>query len=344
MAACPVCSETSSSGLWTANGKRFFCGACFHSWRPPIHYDYFEASPMCLVGSMEGRLEAQVEFISPQLGPGASVLEIGCATGEFAELLQERSSVARYDAIELAPRTAEVARARVSALVTTTLTEALDAGTISPDAYDLVVMSHVLEHIPDVDQELRSVRAALRSDGRLFIEVPNASGNQALPFDDNISHVHFFSPTSLHRMLAKHGMTALSVETRGWLDPRYSDSLRAIFSEFVPPQLQPTLLSDRLPRGGTDRLAVWGAGLVARELLANFFDISRIAFFVDGNRDKQGGTCLGIPVRSPRALITDDYSGVLINSIDFAPEIRAELDRLVPDLEKPVVLIQNLLA
>ena len=343
MASCPVCSETSSATLTTANGERFFCGSCFHSWRLPISYDYLEASPMCLLGSVEGRLEAQVEFISAQLRPSATVLEIGCATGELAELLQARNPVARYDAIELSPRTAEVARKRVSALVTTTLTEALDAGTISPGTYDLVVMSHVLEHIADADQELRSVRGALKTEGRLFIEVPNASGNHTLPFDDNISHVHFFSPTSLHRMLAKHGMTALSVETGGWLDPRYSDSLRAIFSDFGPPQLQPTLLSDRLPRGGTDRLAVWGAGSVARELLANFFDISRIAFFVDANRDKHGSMCLGVPVRSPEALVTDDYSGVLINSIDFAPEIRAELDRLVPNLEKPVVLIQDLL-
>ena len=343
MAVCPVCSEASSVTLTTANGERFFCGACFHSWRLPIDYDYLEASPMCMLGSMEGRLDAQVEFISAQLRPGASVLEIGCATGELAELLQERNSVAQYDAIELSPRSAEVARKRVSALATTTLTEALDAGTFSPGAYDLVVMSHVLEHISDVDQELRSVRTALTSEGRLFIEVPNASGNQTLPFDDNLSHVHFFSPTSLHRMLAKHGMTAVSVETGGWLDPRYSDSLRAIFSDFAPPRLQPTLLSDRLPHSGTDRLAVWGAGSVARELLANFFDLSRISFFVDGNRDKHGSMCLGIPVRTPQALMTDDYSGVLINSIDFAPEIRAELDRLVPELEKPVVLIQDLL-
>jgi SAM-dependent methyltransferase len=344
MATCPVCSATAAFNLTTANGERFFCGACFHSWRPSIDYDYSDASPMCLVGSSEGRLNAQAQFISARLKSGATVLEIGCATGELAELLQRRNAVARYDAIELSPRTAEIARRRVSTVFTTTLTEALVAGAIRPQAYDLIVMSHVLEHIADADQELRSVRTALRSDGQLFIEVPNASGNQRLPFDDNIAHVHFFSPTSLHRMLANHGMTALAVETRGWLDPRYSDSLRAIFGNFEPPQQQPTLLSDRLPAEGTDRLAVWGAGSVAQELLANFFDTSRIAFFVDANPDKHGTFCLGARVLPPRALAEEDYSGVLINSVDFAPEIQLELERLVPDLRKPVFLIEELLA
>src|SRR5262249_53528264 len=157
-----------------------------------------------------------------------------------------------------------------------------------PNSFDFVVMSHVLEHIEDVNAEMRGLCTILKPRGTLFIEVPNGSGHHLLPFDDNISHIHFFSPTSLARLLAAHGITIVAATTSALLEPRYVDCLRVIARRFMFSNERSNVLSNHAALLGLNEIAVWGAGTLASELLANFFDVSRIAFFVDRDTTKQG--------------------------------------------------------
>ena len=59
------------------------------------------------------------------------------------------------------------------------------------------------------------------------------------------------------------------------------------------------------------------------------------------NTAKQGGTCLGHPIRGPEAL-RDSARTVLVNSIDFADSICADICRLFPNASHPVVHIGDL--
>jgi len=56
-----------------------------------------------LVGTSRARLETQIRFFAPFAPRNATILEIGCATGELALATREMVSVARYEAIELSP-------------------------------------------------------------------------------------------------------------------------------------------------------------------------------------------------------------------------------------------------
>jgi len=101
------------------------------------------------------------------------------------------------------------------------------------------------------------------------------------------------------------------------LDARCADSLQVIARPFQMPTWSKTFLSDHSALIGENEIVVWGAGSLAYEILANFFDATRIAFFIDRNVAKQGSLCLGRPVRGPEALGHAPRT-VLINSIDFA--------------------------
>lgn len=295
---------------------------------------------MCALGTSPARLQTQIRFFAPFMTAGGRVLEIGCATGELAAAARGSMVIGRYEAIELSPA-AEIACSRVDLLHTRPLRILLTERQLET-AFDLVLMSHVLEHIDDPAAELRAIRQILAPAGALFLEVPNGSGNRRLPIDDNRSHLHFFSATSLTRLLADAGLETVAVATDVRLDARYADSLQVIARPFRSPRWSSTLLSDHPLLRGVGTIVVWGAGSLVEELLANFFDPARIDFFIDRNPEKIGSTVLDRPVQAPEFLGKIPRV-VLINSIDFADSIISDITNFYPNVPHRLIKIGDLL-
>ncbi len=337
---CIVCNGTSLDHLSTPVGERAYCRDCFHGWRTHINPFSYAATAMCSLGTSDDRLRSQVAFFAPFNRPAARILEIGCATGELAAMVRAEQAPARYEAIELSPA-GEQAAAHLDQLHVRPLGELIAAGTIEP-GFDMILMSHVLEHLEDPAAELQAMRHVLGDGGAIFIEVPNLGGHRKLPIDDNRSHLHFFSATSLARMLANAGLEIVATATDAWLDARYADSLRVVARPFALPSWDAGLLSNHPALAGEDRIVVWGAGSLTDEMLANFFDPARIDFFIDRDPAKQGTTLLGRPVKAPADLGTTPRT-VLLNSIDFAPAIAANVQALYPDTAHRLVPIAVLL-
>jgi SAM-dependent methyltransferase len=339
--ACPVCGGGRIAGVDCATGRQAYCQACFHGFRPVAPQYSYQANAMCALGTSEERLQAQCAFFAPFVAAGARMLEIGCATGELAMTVQRRLRPDRYEAIELS-QAAEVAGARVSRLYRRTLRELLAAGEVGRDGFDAVLMSHVLEHIEDIDAEVEAIASVLKPGGVAFFEAPHGSGNAALPVDDNVAHLHFFSLASLTRLLANHGLDVVAVQSGARLDARYADSLRVVARRFVTPRLADLKLGEHPALAG-EPVVVWGAGSLATELLANYLDPERIAYFVDKNPATHGTERLGRPVRPPQALIGAEPTTILINSIDFAPAIEADIGALMPGHRHRLVRIGDVI-
>jgi 2-polyprenyl-3-methyl-5-hydroxy-6-metoxy-1,4-benzoquinol methylase len=73
--------------------------------------------------------------------------------------------------------------------------------------WDVVSVVHVLEHIKNIGTFLDKIYDALRSDGRLFIEVPDACEFSYLPKEHdefNSCHLYFFDLSTLSRLLERH--------------------------------------------------------------------------------------------------------------------------------------------
>ena len=242
-ARCIVCGGGKLDLVSSAIGTRAYCWDCFHGWRVGRSDYSYRESTMCGRGTSRARLERQIQFFAPFASPGASVLEIGCATGELADATRTQLDLARYDAVELSPAGARAAP-KLDALFTEPLSD-LVARNMIGRSYDLILMSHVLEHIQDLTPHLEAMVAVLKPSGSIFIEVPNGSGNRALPIDDNRSHLHFFSVTSLTRLLASVGLSATTMRTDVRLDARYNDSIQVIAQPFRIPRWSPSWMSDR---------------------------------------------------------------------------------------------------
>ena len=75
--------------------------------------------------------------------------------------------------------------------------------------YDCLILSHVLEHIYDLDEFIKTITKNIDDSCFLYIEIPNAELyselNEICPLQEiNIEHINFFSKYSLNKLLIKH--------------------------------------------------------------------------------------------------------------------------------------------
>jgi SAM-dependent methyltransferase len=145
-----------------------------------------------------------------------AVLDIGCATGALLEKLRDRGWACT--GVEISP-SAEYARKE----------RALDVRSLPleenrfPDAgFDIVLASHLIEHLNDPASFVTEVHRILKPGGYFIVTTPNIAGFQARLFGGRwrsaiFDHLYLFSIKTLSRLLTKHGFTIERVRTWGGL-------------------------------------------------------------------------------------------------------------------------------
>lgn len=157
------------------------------------------------------RLAARVERSAP-LDPArvhglvdgrpARICDLGCGAGELLLGLRALG----HDALGVDPNPTAIATgARTGLRVLRGTAEDLPAD-LPREAFDVVVMSHSLEHCRDPLRALRHARSLLRPGGRLVCDVPNhasagfASSGPCWFHTDAGRHLWFFTRSSLRAM------------------------------------------------------------------------------------------------------------------------------------------------
>ena len=84
------------------------------------------------------------------------------------------------------------------------------------EKFDLVIVSHVLEHVPDIDDFLQSISKVLSNKGILYIEVPGIEmikrdyNNDLLLYLQN-SHCWHFTANTLNAVMAKNNYKCIKI-------------------------------------------------------------------------------------------------------------------------------------
>ena len=151
-----------------------------------------------------GTLLEEVETITK--GPGTMV-DIGCSSGNFLEAAQRRGW--RATGIELDPETARRTAIRCNVPVHA------GSGVVQLErlgSFDLIVMSHWLEHVPDPADALRIARRHLAPGGLVLLRVPNARSQLARAtgptwywFIPGV-HLFYFGPRSIEAIARVSGL------------------------------------------------------------------------------------------------------------------------------------------
>jgi len=146
-----------------------------------------------------GQIEAILE---PYLGARPRVLDWGADTGVNTPF---RSRAMQHDVYDISNRPmVEGARS-------------VDLDTVKASVYDLIVSSHVLEHVPYPRESLREIANAMRQETILYVEVPHEevvrlSENPAQRLDRKRhwhEHINFFTPSALDAVFEDVGLSII---------------------------------------------------------------------------------------------------------------------------------------
>lgn len=82
-----------------------------------------------------------------------------------------------------------------------------DQNALAPgEEYDLIICSHVVEHLASPMDVLSRLRSHLATDGAIYVEVPMEVYRDLPIKSDPVTHVNFFTPASLATLLTTSGL------------------------------------------------------------------------------------------------------------------------------------------
>ena len=187
-------------------------------------------------GWAKGVLERRsARLLAEHLATPRRVLDVGCATGDLLLAIRSRGNP---DVTGVETSSAAVAAARKRGL-DAVQGEITDAD-FSDGAFDTVLVSHTLEHVPDPLAFMREVRRVLVPDGAVILWLPNADSVEARFFGrywmgyDAPRHLTTFTVGTLGSLLAASGFRIEEVKHEA-IGLEWAWGLRLFAREQFPP-------------------------------------------------------------------------------------------------------------
>lgn len=175
---------------------------------PPSYESYVGAGQGLLMLMRRAAWRPELREILARTGPESRILELGSATGEFLAELRRRGRP-NLVGLELSADAARIARERHGLDVRA---DDLEGARLPEESFDLVVMRHVLEHLPDPRATLSVIARLLRPGGACIFTIPNVDSHTARIFGadwygyDVPRHFYLFPRRTLGTMLKVVGL------------------------------------------------------------------------------------------------------------------------------------------
>jgi SAM-dependent methyltransferase len=288
---CPCCTYQYKTPFYTTpTGQNIVaCGRCKMVYAVnTAHVDYSNdsiyAAPTYDLQTEHYKSIIRNVMKNSSINVTASVLDVGCATGG---LIAEFSDMGFHKVTG-----ASLSQSEVNCCVE----RGLDAHVVdicgenppAPEqAYDLVTLTHVLEHVPDVQGFLEGLARWVKPTGSVYIEVPNAlkytSYFSSICQGFNSEHINHFDLAHLERTcigwdIYAHGAYESSFNGGKshypviWLmaRPHWSPLVKEIsnYAENLDVQLEKMRECLHVELEGVTKLAIWGLGQTTTMLLA----------------------------------------------------------------------------
>jgi SAM-dependent methyltransferase len=275
---CPLCGNECSRlfdnrsfhGQVVVNRICQDCGLVFQSPRMTgAELDAFYAEEYRLLqeGSTEPttrNIEVQkkragtlLDFVYSDIPAPSRHLDIGSSIGV---LLQHFQGVYHNRAVGVEPGEAHRLYARKEGLTVYASLEELEKA--GEARFDLLSMSHVLEHLSDPVGYLTYLRESiLVPDGWLLLEVPNLYAHDSF----EVAHLYAFSPHTLREVLRRSGFTVVKFKQHGHPN---SQIIPLFLTVLCHPALQPDLSPVHPERGVMYKRYV---GMFRRRVLSRLF-------------------------------------------------------------------------
>lgn len=152
-------------------------------------------------------LKNKLRLINSQSSKGR-ILDIGAGVGDFL-------SVAKNDGwetigIEPSDKAKTIARNKGVSFVE-------NLSELESNSFDVITMWHVLEHVPDLENQIKELKRLIKPNGTVIIAVPNFKSFDAAYYGkywaayDVPIHLWHFSKTAIQKLFAKENLELVKV-------------------------------------------------------------------------------------------------------------------------------------
>lgn len=227
---CPICG----SNKWMAKKRRmwkipFFhdrklmtCDICKCSSMYPIpkiielykinenYWKIFSPPSKIYLEIEKKQIESRINYLEKffNLGLIKKILDIGAGSGTFLDLFKEKfPNFTEYYAIETDKSKRNILYSKGTKNVFYSIDDILDF------EFQLIIMSHILEHLTNPKEYLRKLLEYMKMGDLLFLEVPN---QENLYLKSLGAHIFVFSISGLSSLLKNLGFHILNITTVGY--------------------------------------------------------------------------------------------------------------------------------
>lgn len=152
-------------------------------------------------------LRRKIKWIESEVSHKGKLLDLGAGTGDFLKEAKTRG----WSIFGVEPN---AGARKLAAKKGVDLFE--DSASFPDHHFDVISMWHVLEHVPDLEKQIKELDRLLKPDGLLVIAVPNFKSYDAKEYKefwaayDVPRHLYHFSPQSIKKIFQSIGFSLTS--------------------------------------------------------------------------------------------------------------------------------------
>lgn len=158
-----------------------------------------------LTGVRKSLAFSQFKYLKSHV-KGKKLLEIGSGEGFLLEWFEKNN----YDVFGIEPSKENLSVIQKKIKKGKCITGFIEDAYPLKKKFDIIIISHVLEHLIDCKESLIELGKLLEPNGIIFIEVPNCGNQEMLEHSINTQpHIHHFSKNNLEMLVQKCGYTVI---------------------------------------------------------------------------------------------------------------------------------------
>ncbi len=207
-------------------------------------------------------LSRKLNWIAQEKTGPIKILDVGAGTGDFLSAAKKRG----WEVFGAEPNSGARALASKKGVELEEETRGFSSG-----SFDVITMWHVLEHVPNLEEQIEELYRLLKPDGLLVIAVPNFKSYDAQKYKEHWAaydvprHLYHFSPSAIEKIFNSSGF--LLTSQKG-----------LFFDSFYV-----SLLSEKYASGASNVLkAVW-KGAISNFKAKSSGNYSSVAYFFRKN-------------------------------------------------------------
>tara|TARA_B100000787_G_C16193725_1_gene299228 strand:- start:1606 stop:2757 length:1152 start_codon:yes stop_codon:yes gene_type:complete len=226
-------------------------------------------------------------------------------------------------------------------------------GSYKKNEFDVIVFRNLLEHIYDLNTFLQNVSYSLKSNGHIFIDIPNIkaivkSGSFGVFFHQ---HLSYFSKSTIRQVLANNGFKVIKIKEGNpnlfvyakKVEKTKNQKVLNVDEKFLLENLDKSrnkqkeimkIFNDKKNK----KIILFGMSALATSII-NFLPNNlknKIVMISDNDKEKQGKLLAGFGklITHPQAIMKTKFDKILICSYFFKKEIVNSLKKYVDNKEK----------